>query len=82
MGPENAWTQMLRTPESDHPLCGQIFWAMCLPLIFGGVYANLMRNKMDNDWNTNAVLRARKIHRYYSWLIIAFAQATVATGLK
>ena len=64
---------MLNTPESDHPLCGQIFWAMCLPLIFGGIYANIMRAWADNDWKTQRVLFARKVHRYYSWFILVFA---------
>jgi hypothetical protein len=66
--------------EIRHSSFGIISTALCLMLIIGGMFAWLKRSRA-NEWNTNQMLRAKRIHMYFGYFMFLWVQTAVCSGI-
>lgn len=53
-----------------HNVAGMIFMVLCMMLVLGGIFNQINRSFINNDWNTKRLLRASSGHKYFGYFII------------
>mmetsp|Transcript_18509 Transcript_18509/g.13303 ORF Transcript_18509/g.13303 Transcript_18509/m.13303 type:complete len:127 (+) Transcript_18509:611-991(+) len=54
---------------------------LCLLVTIGGLLLLAVRTKTNYDWNTERLLRLRRVHRYLGYFVLLVAQVTILLGL-
>lgn len=66
--------------ELRHSMYGLFFSVLCVMMMFMGLLAWLKR-RMNNSFNTSAMLTFKRIHMYFGYFICVFVQVAVCSGI-
>lgn len=64
-----------------HNVAGTFFMCLCVLLVFGGIFNQINRSYVKNDWNTKQLLLVSSVHKYFGYFIIFAVQLAVITGI-
>lgn len=64
-----------------HNVPGVAMLILNILIFIGGVAFFVMRMKMDYSWNTARILKLRKCHQIFGYVVFAISQVAIATGI-